>query len=197
MCTSRVVCRNALDEGAVMYAVLHPPNFAAQVVAQQRPELRKRPFALIDGEPPADTVVAANKAARGLGVEVGMTRLQAATIPEVVAIRRVPEDEVAAQSILHTVACMFSPRIEYVEAHPGTYALDIQGMNGMFGDEARLANKLRQRIMTEGFLANVAVAQNLDAALCLALGRTGVSVVPPGDEATALRDLPLHVLNLS
>ena len=192
-----MVRRNALDEVAVMYAILHPPNFAAQVVAQQRPELRKRPFALIDGEPPADTVVAANKAARGLGVEVGMTRLQAATIPEVVAIRRVPEDEVAAQSIVHTIACLFSPRIEYVEVHPGTYALDIDGMNGMFGDETRLANKLRQRVMTEGFLTNVAVTQNFDAALCLALGRTGVSVVPPGGEATALRDLPLHVLNLT
>jgi protein ImuB len=182
-------------EGAVMYAVLHPPNFAAQVIGQQRPELRKRPFALIDGEPPADTVVAANRAARKLGVEVGMTRLQAATIPEVVAIRRVPEDELSAQSILHTLACMFSPRIEHIEAHPGTYALDIRGMNGMFGDETRLANKLRQRTMTEGFLANVAVAENFDAAVCLALGRIGVSVVESGDEAKALRDLPLHVLN--
>jgi protein ImuB len=180
-----------------MYAVLHPPNFAAQVVAQQRPELRKRAFALIDGEPPADTVVATNKAARSLGVEVGMTRLQAATIPEVVAVRRVPEDEVSAQSILHTIACMFSPRIGYAELHPGTYVLDIQGMNGLFGDETQLANKLRQRIMTEGFLANVAVAQNYDAALCLALGRVGVSVVPPGNEAVALRNLPLQVLNLT
>jgi protein ImuB len=180
-----------------MYAVLHPPNFAAQVVAQQRPELRKRAFALIDGEPPADTVVSANKAARLLGVEIGMTRLQAATIPEVVAVRRIPEDEVSAQSILHTIACMFSPRIEYVEVHPGTYALDIRGMNGLFGDETQLASKLRQRIMTEGFLANVAVAQNFDAALCLALGRIGVSVVPPGDEAIALRNLPLEVLNLT
>jgi protein ImuB len=178
-----------------MYAVFHPPNFAVQVVAQQRPELRKRPFALIDGEPPADTVVAVNKAARGLGVEVGMTRLQAATIPEVVAVRRVAYDEILAQSVLHTLTCMFSPRIEYIEAHPGTYALDIRGMNGLFGDETRLANMLRQRTMTEGFLANVAVAENFDAALCLALGRIGVSVVPPGDEAKALRDLPLHVLN--
>ncbi len=99
--------------------------------------------------------------------------------------------------MLHTIACMFSPRIEYVEVHPGTYALDIQGMNGLFGDETQLANKLRQRIMTEGFLANVAVAQNFDAALCLALGRIGVSVVSPGDEAIALRNLPLHVLNLT
>jgi protein ImuB len=68
-------------------------------------------------------------------------------------------------------------------------------MNGMFGDETRLANKLRQRTMTEGFLANVAVAENFDAAVCLALGRIGVSVVESGDEAKALWDLPLHVLN--
>lgn len=180
-----------------MYAILHPPNFAAQVAARQRPELRRRAFALIDGEPPEDTVFAANKAARSFGVEIGMSQLQAATISGVVSVRRVPEHEVSAQSILHTVACMFSPCIEYVEAYPGTYALDIRGMNGLFGDEAQLANKLRQRIMAAGFLTNVAVAQNFDAAVCLALGRIGVSVVQPGHEATSLRDLPLDVLNLT
>lgn len=180
-----------------MYALLHPPNFAAQVAAHERPELRKRAFALTDGEPPAEVVVAANKAARLSGVAVGMTRLQAATIPDVVLVPRVPEDEVAALSILHTIACTFSPRIEFVEAHPGTYALDIRGMNGLFGDESRLASKLRRRVMTEGFLANVAIAENFDAALCLARGRIGVSVVPSGGEAIALRDLPLHALPLS
>src|SRR5258707_14798808 len=157
-----------------MYAVLHPPNFAAQVVAQQRPELRKRPFVLIEGEPPTESVFAANKAARSLGVEVGMTRLQAESFSEVVAVARVKEDEVSAHSILHTIACMFSPRIEYVETHPGTYALDIQGMNTLFGDGPQLASRLRQRIMAAGFLANVAVTQNFDAAVCLALGRTAV-----------------------
>ncbi|HEY1500941.1 MAG TPA: DNA polymerase Y family protein [Acidobacteriaceae bacterium] len=180
-----------------MYAVLHPPSFAAQVAAQQRPDLRKRPFVLIDGEPPADAVFAANKAARLLGVEVGMTRLQAEAFPEVVSVLRAREDEVSAHTILHTIACMFSPRIEQVEAHPGTYALDIQGMNGLYGDAAQLASKLRQRIMAAGFLANIAVAQNFDAAVCLSLGRTGVSVVPPGYEANAIRDLPLQVLHLA
>jgi protein ImuB len=91
---------------------------------------------------------------------------------------------------------MFSPRIEFVETHPGTYALDIQGMNTLYGDAAQLANKLRQRVMAAGFLANVAVAQNFNAAVCLAYGRTGVSVVPPGEEATAVGHLPLRVLNL-
>jgi protein ImuB len=180
-----------------MYAVLHPPNFASQVAAQQRPELRKRPFVLIDGEPPADAVFATNKAARLLGVEVGMTRLQAEAFPEVVSVLRARRDEGSAHTILHTIACMFSPRIEHVEAHPGTYALDIQGMNSLFGDAAQLASKLRQRIMAAGFLANIAVAQNFDAAVCLALGKTGVSVVAPGYEANAMRDLPLHVLNLA
>ena len=81
-----------------------------------------------------------------------MTRLQAETIPGVVVVRRVLEDEASALTILHTIACMFSPRIEYVENHPGTYALDIDGMNRLYGDEAQLANKLRQR-MTDGWLS--------------------------------------------
>ncbi len=178
-----------------MYAVLHPPNFAAQVAAKQRPELRKRAFALVDGEPPAEVVIMANRAARAAGVEAGMTKLQAATVPGVAVVRRMPEDEASALTVLHTVACMFSPRIEYVENVPGTYALDIRGMSGLFGDEAQLANKLRQRIMVAGFLTNIAVAQNFDAAVCLARGKDRVSIVPPGHEANSLRDIPLDVLN--
>ena len=57
-----------------MYAVFHPPNFSAQVVVHEHPELRKRPFVLLNGERPAEIVFAANKAARSLGIEVGMTR---------------------------------------------------------------------------------------------------------------------------
>ncbi len=181
----------------MMYAVLHPPNFAVQAAAHGRPELRKLPLALLDGESPAETVFAANKAALSLGVEVGMTRLQAESYPGVATIPRILEHESSAHTTFHTIACTFSPRIEYVDTHPGTFALDIQGMNTLYGDAAQLASKLRQRIMAAGFLANVAVAQNFHAAVCLAYGRTGVSVVPPGDEASALGHLPLHVLNLA
>lgn len=180
-----------------MYAVFHIPNFAAQVAAQQLPELRKSAFALVEGEPPAEVVITANKAARLSGAEAGMTRLQVEAIPGVAVVRRVPEDEISALAVLHTVACMFSPRIEYVESLPATYALDIRGMNALFGDEVQLANVLRRRITEAGFLANTAVAQNFDAAVCLARGKNGISVVPPACEAEALRDLPLHVLNPS
>ena len=186
-----------MGAGAVMYAVVHPPNFAAQAAARERPELRRRPFALLDGEPPSEAVCAANKAARSLGVEVGMTRLQMESFYGVLTVPRCIEHEGSAHLVLRTIACSFSPRIEAVMSHPGTYALDVRGMDTLYGDSAQLAAKLRQRIMAAGFLANVAVAQNLHAAASIAFGRNGVSVVPIGCEADALRDLPLWVLDLS
>jgi protein ImuB len=180
-----------------MYAVLHPPNFSVQAAAHKRPELRKHPFALLDGEYPEETVFSANKAAHSVGVEVGMTRLQAESFAGVISLPRILEHETSAHTTLHTIACMFSPRIEYIETHPGTYALDIEGMNTLYGDVVGLASKLRQRIMAAGFLANVAVAQNFHAAVCLAYGKSGISVVPHGEEANAIGPLPLQVLNLS
>ncbi len=179
-----------------MYAVLHPPDFAVQAAAHERPELRKKPFALLGGEPPEDLVFAANKAARALGVGIGMTRLQAMSFSEVVCLPRVVEHEGAAQDTLHTIACSFSPRIEYVPEQPGTYALDIRGMDALFGDASQLASKLRQRVMAAGYLANVAVSQNYHAALCLACGKMGVSVVPPGLERCAIGQLPIRVLSM-
>src|ERR1700758_1398235 len=185
-----------MDQGALMYAALHTPDFHVQAVAHQQPELRQRAVALLDGEPPLETVYATNKQARTLGIQDGMSRLQAESFAGAAVIRRTQECENTAQEILHATACFFSPRIESVEAHPGTYVLDIQGMNSLFGDAAQLANKLRQKIMATGFLANVAVSQNFHAACCLARGRTGVSIVPPENEAKALGALPLQVLDL-
>ena len=186
---------NAVDEVQVMYAVMHPPNFFAQAAAQGRPELRKRPFAVLDGEAPEEFVFAANNAGRQRGVELGMSRLQAESC-EVVTISRNIACEHEAQDRLHGIVCRFSPRLESVAERPGTYALDICGMNTIFGDGTQLATKLRQSVMTAGFLANVSVADNFHAAACLAWGRAGVSVVPVGGEADAISSLPLSILPL-
>jgi len=84
-----------------------------------------------------------------------------------------------------------------VEEQPGTYALDIRGMDLLYGDAAELANKLRRSVMTAGFLANIAVAENFHAAVSLACGRTGVSIVPSGCEANAIGQLPVAALHLA
>ena len=180
-----------------MYAILHPPNFFAQAAARQRPELRKRAFALLDGKPPTESVFAVNKTARMLGVETGMTRLQAESFVEVVALHRVTEHEHLAHALLHSIVCRFSPRIEYVEEWPGTYALDVRGMDLLYSNADQLAAKLRHSVMAAGFLVNVAIAENFHAALYLACGKMGVSVVAPGCEAKAIASLPLTVLQLS
>lgn len=184
-----------MDEVPVMYAVLHPPNFFAQAAALEKPELRKRPFAVFDGQAPREFVFAANKAARTRGVEVAMSRLQAEAC-DVTMVRRDGACEDMAQARLHEIACRFSPRIELVAERPGTYALDIRGMNTMFGDATQLATRLRQSVMTAGFLVNVAAASNFHVATCLAWGRSGVSIVPPDCDSEAIGALPLSVLPL-
>lgn len=73
-----------------------------------------------------------------------MTRLQPESFSEVVALSRTLKDEVSAHTVLQTIVRLFSPRIEYIEAYPGTYGLDIEGMNRLYGDAAQLASKLRQ-----------------------------------------------------
>jgi protein ImuB len=184
-----------MDEVRMMYAVLHPPNFFAQVVALEKPELRKQPFAVLDGEAPKEFVFAANKPARSQGVELGMSRLHAESC-DVKTVRREVAWEEAALTKLHEIACQFSPRIESVAERPGTYALDVGGMNTIFGDVTQLATKLRQSVMAAGLVTNVAVAENFHVAGCLAWGRIGVSVVPIGCEAQAIGTLPLSVLPL-
>ena len=83
-----------------MYAVLHPPNFFAQAATLQRPELRKRSFAVFDGAAPKEFVFAANKSARARGVEPGMSRIQADSC-DVTTIRRDVPCEDAALTKLH------------------------------------------------------------------------------------------------
>ncbi len=93
-----------MDEVPVMYAVLHPPNFFAQAAALEKPELRKRAFAVFDGQAPREFVFAANKAARTRGVEVGMPRLQAEAC-DVTMLRRDVAWEDTAQGRLHEIVC--------------------------------------------------------------------------------------------
>src|SRR5271170_4019514 len=144
--TSRLARSDGMDKGALMYAALHAPDFHVQAVAHRQPELRKQPVVLLDGQPPLETVFAINRHARTLGVQTAMSRLQAESFTGAAVIPRARDCEAEALAIFHAAACFFSPRIEAVEAHPGTYVLDIQGISSLFGDATQLAGKLRQRI---------------------------------------------------
>ncbi len=61
-----------------MFACIYIPDFPVEAIVRSEPLLRERAVAVLDGKAPQVRVVALNEKARGLGMEMGMTKLQAA-----------------------------------------------------------------------------------------------------------------------
>ncbi|HXO62637.1 MAG TPA: hypothetical protein VN850_12560, partial [Candidatus Acidoferrales bacterium] len=60
------------------FAAIHIPDFIVQAVVRGEAALRERAVAIVDGTPPLWSVVAANRHAAQLGIELGMAKSQAA-----------------------------------------------------------------------------------------------------------------------
>ena len=61
-----------------MFACIYVPDFPVSAIVRAEPQLRDRAVAVLEGKPPLVRVAALNEKARLLGMEVGMTKLQAA-----------------------------------------------------------------------------------------------------------------------
>jgi len=83
----------------------------------------------------------------------------------------------------------FSPRVE--EVAPGTVLLEIRGLDRLYGPPEQIAAAIARRV---GPQANIAVARSPDAAIHAARGLAGVTVIPAGEEARFLGDLPIDLL---
>jgi protein ImuB len=97
-----------------------------------------------------------------------------------------------------TVAQEFSPRVERVSDH--LLSLDVGGLERWFQGSDRGAGRavgeaLRRTAADRGLGPHVAVASTRTAALLLARGRAGLTVVESGDEAARLASLPLTLLS--
>lgn len=184
-----------------VYLCLHLRDFAAQTLARLRPELRKRAVAILDGDPPLETVFALNPWARNLGLAAGMSRLQAESFAGVFVCSRVKQEEDSAFVILMRRAERFSPRIEVLAAptespSQATLILDVSGSERLFGSPEQIAGAVRREVDVAGFEASIATSCNAYAAVLAARGFSGTTVIPPEEESTILSPLPLTVLNL-
>jgi protein ImuB len=184
-----------------LYACLYANEFPAQALLRLRPELQDSPCVVMEGEPPLQTLYSLNTKARLLHMSHGMTRVEVDTFPNPVILSRSRKMEMATRAILLECAGAFSPRVE--ERSQDTAFLcgiDIRGTQSLFGPPEMLARSLVQRVRTVGIRARVTVSSNFQAAACLAKGLSPsaiVTVVPPGEEATALASLPIAVLDLT
>ena len=98
-----------------------------------------------------------------------------------------------AYAALVQVARDFSPR---VETHGDrTVTLDISGLGSLIGEPRAIGEELRRTAADAGLHVHIAVAATSTAAMLLAHGRAGLTVVPHGEQAQALAPLPLTLLD--
>jgi len=178
------------------FAAIFVPDFAVQAAMRCQPgnrQNRNQPVAILDGPDSLLRVFACNPAAEAAGVEIGMTKVQAEQCRQLLLRKRIVEQENAAQSALIECALAFSPLVESTAA--GAVLFEIAGTNRVFGPPQKLARQIVQSAARLGIEVNVASAENPDAALIAAKGRTGTSIVHSGEERKCLSALTINVLS--
>ncbi|PSH03878.1 MAG: hypothetical protein CXZ00_09855 [Acidobacteria bacterium] len=185
---------------SLLYLCVHLRDFAAQSLACSHPELCSRAVAVLSGDPPLERVFAMNRPARLLGLESGMSRVQAESFPvEVLCRDRRQED--AAFAELMSCAQQFSPKVEMIaspqeETCGATIVLDVSGSERLLGSARQIATKLQKSMHALGFETSVAASQNAYAAVLAARGIQGITTIEPGNEKKTLAPLPLSILGL-
>jgi protein ImuB len=166
-----------------------------------RQQFQDKPVVVMDGAPPLEYVCSLNTKARALGISFGMTRVEVDTFPEAVTLSRSRESEKTARFLLLECAGTFSPRVENrSDDRAFLCGIDIQGTSGLFGPSEVLAQKLLKCVAALGISARIIVSTNFHTAACLAIGlspRTPIKVVTGGEEASALAELSVAVLDLT
>jgi protein ImuB len=174
------------------FAAIHIPDFIVQAVVRGEVALRERAVAIVEGAPPLWSVMAANRRAAQVGIELGMAKSQAAQFTGVEIRHRSPAQEKTTHEALLDLGWSVSPRVE--DTAPDTIVLDLAGLNGLFGAKEKIAQELAKRGSGLGLSARIAVAENIEVAILASRGLPGISLIPPGEEAKRLRVLPMHTL---
>ncbi|SRR6266568_389396 len=183
---------------APLYLCLHLRDFAAQAIACTQSALHERPLAILSGEPPLEKVFAMTRQARQLGMEEGMSRVQAESF-SVAVVRRDRQQEESSFAELMQCTQRFSPSVESIsspqeERCGATLVLDVTGSERLLGSAAQIGATLWHSVCAYGYEASVASAHRASAALLAARGTPGVTTIAAGCEAETLAPLPLSVL---
>lgn len=189
-----------MSQHSELYACLYVREFPAQALLRLRPELRIRPFIVMDGDLPLQHVCSLNTKARKLGVARGMTKVEIETFPMVSSVNRSTKEESAAKTALLECVGTFSPRIEDRSSDAVFICvLDIAGTEKLFGEPRVLGQKLLRSVRALGISASVTVCSNVSASICMAHGiaRHEVTIIGHGQEGVALASLPVKVLALT
>jgi protein ImuB len=189
-----------MTRSAELYACLYAKELPAQAMLRLRPQLRERPFVVMQGEAPLQQVCSLNTKARALGVAQGMTKVEIDTFPSVAVLPRSQAEEQAAKSALLECAGTFSPRLEDRSDDTSLLlVIDIAGTERLLGSPSKMGKTLLHQVKSLGITACLAIAGNFHAAICLARGMSPsnqVAITASGQEGLALGRLPLTVVDV-
>lgn len=152
------------------------------------------PLAVVEPVRGAWRLKAACREARALGLAPGLALADArARVPGLAVVEHDPTADAALLDRLADGCDGVTPVVA-VEP-PDGITLDVTGCAHLLGGEARLRERLAARLGRQGVEVRAALAGTPDAARALA--RFGPPApAPPGDEARALRTLPIAALEL-
>lgn len=184
------------DEGARAVAMVAPPVVPAFHLGLDRPNWH-RPMVLIQRSGQREVITAACPLALQLGLHPGMVAAHARALVSDLDIREAePEADKAwlERLALHALS-HWTPTVA-VSGDDGLW-FDLTGTTHLFGGEARFCRRLLRFLARLGYTASIAVAGTPGAAHALArYSGQRVTLLPNGEEARALADLPLAALRL-
>ncbi len=169
------------------FAAIHIPEFPIAAWQRSSPELRSHACVVLEGVPPQEKVVVVSRCgkARAVGIERGMSKVQAEAGSTALFRSRQIEEEKAAYALAVEIAERFSPHVEaiasplneYAEAHRPEVVLllDSSETGTLFGAAESYAQRLYRELREAGFTTGIGMAPNAEAALMLA--RSGEKVV--------------------
>ena len=182
---------------STLFACIHADDFPVQALLRLRPDLKSEPVAVLNGCPPQQTICSYNLQAHKRGVVHGMTRMEAESLTGLKLLQRNLACESTARAVLQESSGQFSPRIEEISKSTSCcFVLDISGSERLFGPPEQLGQRLRSAVASVGFRTSVAVSANFETAHLKAMSTRGVCIIPSGQEADALSNLPITILNL-
>jgi protein ImuB len=184
-------------------ACIHLPQFPLQVALRDAPGLRGQPVAIVGGAATgtralgAPVVIACSRAARALGVRLGMTAPTARAISDGLTVIPVePDALVAASCAVGDLLLEVAPRVDRGGDPRGThhaeYTLVPAGTRG-----ASFGARVIEALEAHGFHARNGIADDRFtawAAASQAAEDDAIVMVPRGGSAAFLAPLPLSLL---
>ena len=192
-------------------ACLDLPALPLQLVWRAEPDLRSQAVVVIDEDRPQGLVLWACERARRAGVLPGQRYAHALSLHRALRARVVPPEKIAgAIAELRAALHEFSPRVDpggWAEpsrlhlgpsAEPGTFWLDGDGLDRIFGGAAPWAMAIQRGITIAGFTGAVVVGFSRFATYAIARAtKTGITVLATdADERTAASAVPLARLDI-